>query len=138
MIKIGDRVILITNNPDDQENLHVGSKGTIIAITFDRYLVRWDDELEGATGNNRLISDYFPVFDNTEDEYRRNYNELYGYHCNHLWYVDKQDIKKILTNNFRKKRKEESELEYKIATKINELDLKWKEKQNAKTSTLSL
>lgn len=46
---VGDRVVSTANHPDGNEDIVVGSTGTVCCIT-DRIGVRWDEEIEGGHG----------------------------------------------------------------------------------------
>ena len=59
MFKKGDRVVLIENDPDDNEDLYIGSTGTVMTIDDDDpeadpwVGVWWDEEIErGHTLND--------------------------------------------------------------------------------------
>ena len=64
MFKKGDRVVLIENDPDDNEDLYIGSTGTVMTIDDDDpeadpwVGVWWDEEIErGHTLNDNSCPD---------------------------------------------------------------------------------
>lgn len=137
MFKIGDLVVLTEDSPDENEELSKGDKGEVLDVIRNRnlLLVRWDKSTTRAHSNDHLIHDYYLT------EHERNpdeYNDTYYDHIRHLWYVYPHQLKLHFAIEFRKKKRSETQLEYKIAHKIAELDYKWKEKQDAKTRNLSL
>lgn len=49
MFEIGDRVCSIVNYPDDNQNIVIGSVGTVVNIDYNIICVEWDDDVEGHT-----------------------------------------------------------------------------------------
>lgn len=88
----GDRVELIRNNPDNNEDLHAGDTGTVVEdLGFDEksnswICVRWDHEIERGhdTGNPDLCphgygwnvdrKDIIPSQDSTVDDAKTEYD----------------------------------------------------------------
>lgn len=139
MFKVGNRVVLIKEHPDENEELLLGDTGTVLKISdrFNTLLVRWDKSTSAANGNNHLIEDYYDVYTNAPDN-PEEYNDTYYEHTGHLWYTYSHEIKVSFSIEFREQKRSETQLAYKIARKIAELDYKWKEKQSAKAGNLSL
>lgn len=54
---IGDRVVLTTDNPDGNEDLVIGSTGTVITIT-DRIGVYWDGEIEDGHDLDGICNEF--------------------------------------------------------------------------------
>ena len=137
MFKVQDQVKLLVDNPEGNGNLLRSSLGTIIDVNPDSitYLVCWEDFTSNATVNDKNIKYYASILDPEE----KNTADLFDIYSGHLWWVKQNQIEKLGGPFlFRKKKRTEPQLEYKLAKKIYELDFKWKEKQNAKTNSLSL
>lgn len=73
MFNPGDRVYLLVDNPDANENLYIGSLGTVLGYETGHIYVRWDDIL-------RVCDEW----DGVED--------------GHVWYVDR-DMIALCENN---------------------------------------
>lgn len=130
MLKIGDRVTLNEDAPDDNTALQAGDAGIILHIRNNlRLTVRWDKYSEAAESNNDLIEDFFEVFDHADGDDDWEYNNNYSDNEGHLWIVGAHQVT-LLTpfTPFRKKKGKESAQEYKINAKIYQLDTKWKER----------
>ena len=53
MFEIGDMVRSIVNYPDNNQNIVIGSKGTIVNIDYNIIYVEWDDDVGGHTCDGR-------------------------------------------------------------------------------------
>ena len=138
MFNKGDRIVLLIDNPDSNPDLFAGEEGTIALPPYSLdhdILVRFDKYSELAEGNNDLIRDIYDPLNRLSEE---EYDSLVEQHTGRLWWVNPRDCQLKQSANFRKKRRNETQLEYKIAQKIHTLDSNWKAKQNAKTCSLSL
>lgn len=49
MFEIGDRVRSIVDNPDDNDNIIIGSVGTVVYIDGDIIFIDWDEDVCGHT-----------------------------------------------------------------------------------------
>lgn len=128
MFKVGTRVILIKNYPDGNESLIYGDTGTVISNDGSlTVLIRWDKKTLDAISNDWLCEEYANESYSVEDLQER------------LWWVSMEEVCKIPKYPpFRKQKRGERILEYRITKKIYELDMRFKEKHDAKTNSVSV
>ena len=58
MFKIGDRVRCLVDNPDNNDDIHVGSTGTVVLLDGDIIGVEWDEYVVGHSCNGEAEFGY--------------------------------------------------------------------------------
>lgn len=123
--QLGDRVRLLSEAHDGNEELHQGFLGTIVEgrQLSSMYLVAWDIETEEAECNDYRAHDVGLPY----EEYQ-----------NRLWNIDDDHLELVHSKfpAFRKQKSKEAIRAYRIAKKIYELDMKWRIKQDAKANCI--